>query len=119
MLLATAALPPSGNDTTVGPWRPSSPPQMGGSVDTKAVNEILHSPFFSFLLALEEILLAKAKMKLPSMWTIVPILGIRWTHHSFLMVKAPVGIAETCENFREISLTALADTLHLVWITPS
>ena len=117
MLLATAALPPSGNDTTVGPWRPSSPPQMG-SVDTKAVNEISHSPL-QCLLALEEILLAKAKIKLPSMWTSVPILGIRWTHHSFLMVKAPVGIAETCENFREISLTALADTLYLVWITPS
>ena len=33
-------LPRSGNDTTVGPWRPSSPPQMGASVDTRAVNEI-------------------------------------------------------------------------------
>ena len=53
-------LPRSGNDTTVGPWRPSSPPQMGASVDTRAVNEISHSPF----LALEEIWLAKAKIKI-------------------------------------------------------
>ena len=39
---------------------PSSPPQMGASVDTRAVNEISHSPF----LALEEIWLAKAKIKI-------------------------------------------------------